>query len=116
MASYRTKVLGRFANTALPDPVERVGRGVLRKLSREDRIIGPAAALAERDMAHEGLLSAFAAALVFTPEGDEEVERLQELLRTADADTATREITALPPDHPLHPEVRALVAARLADA
>src|SRR5699024_8409180 len=46
MASYRSKVLGRFANTALPDPVERVGRGPLRKLSREDRIIGPAAALA----------------------------------------------------------------------
>src|SRR5699024_11374762 len=29
MASYRSKVLGRFANTALPDPVERVGRGPL---------------------------------------------------------------------------------------
>ena len=116
MASYRSKVLGRFANTALPDPVERVGRGPLRKLSREDRIIGPAAALAERGMEHEGLLSAFAAALAFTPEGDEEVDRLQELLRVADPDSATLEITGLAPGHPLHPEVRALVAARIADA
>ena len=116
MAAYRHKVLGRFANTALPDPVQRVGRGPLRKLSREDRIVGPAAALAERGMGHEGLLSAFAAALAFTPEGDEEVDRLQELLRTADADAATLEITGLTPDHPLHPEVRALIAARLADA
>ncbi|MDN6303241.1 MAG: mannitol-1-phosphate 5-dehydrogenase [Brachybacterium sp.] len=116
LAAYRDKVLGRFANTALPDPVQRVGRGPLRKLSREDRIVGPAAALAERGMGHEGLLSAFAAALAFTPEGDEEVDRLQELLRTADADAATLEITGLTPDHPLHPEVRALIAARLADA
>ena len=116
MAAYRHKVLGRFANTALPDPVQRVGRAPLRKLSREDRIVGPTAALAERGMGHEGLLSAFAAALAFTPEGDEEVDRLQELLRTADADAATLEITGLTPDHPLHPEVRALIAARLADA
>src|SRR5699024_4133652 len=46
----------------------------------------------------------------------EEVDRLQELLRTADADSATTEITGLTPGHPLHPEVRALVAARIADA
>jgi len=115
MAAYRTKVLGRFANTALPDPVERVGRGPLRKLSRHDRIVGPAASLAEQGMGHEALLSAFAAALAFTPEGDEEVARLQELLRTADADAATAEITGLDPDHPLHPEVRSLIAARTAD-
>ncbi|ATG55664.1 mannitol-1-phosphate 5-dehydrogenase [Brachybacterium ginsengisoli] len=115
MAAYRTKVLARFANTALPDPVERVGRGPLRKLSRHDRIVGPAASLAEQGMAHEALLSAFAAALAFTPEGDEEVARLQELLRTADADAATAEITGLSPDHPLHPEVRTLIAARTAD-
>ena len=115
MAAYRTKVLARFANTALPDPVERVGRGPLRKLSRHDRIVGPAASLAEQGMGHEALLSAFAAALAFTPEGDEEVARLQELLRTADADAATAEITGLDPDHPLHPEVRSLIAARTAD-
>src|SRR5690606_22650441 len=36
MATYRQKVLARFANTSLPDPVERVGRSPLRKLSRDD--------------------------------------------------------------------------------
>lgn len=110
MSTYRATVLGRFANTALPDPVERVGRSPLRKLSREDRIIGPAASLAERGMGHEALLSALAAALVFTPEGDEEVERLQQILRSADVDTATSEITGLVPAHPLFPEVRARIA------
>jgi len=112
MATYRTKVLGRFANTALPDPVERVGRAPLRKLSRNERIISPAAELAERGMEHTGLLASFAAALAFTPSGDEEVDRLQELLRTQDADAATAELTGLEASHPLFGAVREAVAAR----
>jgi mannitol-1-phosphate 5-dehydrogenase len=34
-------LLGRFANRALGDTLYRVGRDVARKLSREDRVIGP---------------------------------------------------------------------------
>ncbi|GAA1490169.1 mannitol-1-phosphate 5-dehydrogenase [Brachybacterium sacelli] len=115
MASYRSKVLGRFANAALPDPVERVGRAPLRKLSRHDRIIGPAAELAERGMGHEGLLASFAAALAFTPNGDEEADRLQGILRRQDADAATAEITGLEPPHPLYAAARGAVAARQAN-
>lgn len=112
MASYRTKVLGRFANEALPDPVERVGRAPLRKLSRHDRVVGPAAELAERGLGSEGLLASFSAALAFTPEGDDEVTRLQEILRTQDADAAASEITGLDADHPLFPAVREAIVAR----
>ena len=111
MATYRGKVLGRFANTALPDPVERVGRAPLRKLSREDRIIGPAAELAERSLGHDALLGAFAAALAFTPDGDEEVDRLQEVLRTSSVEEAAAEITGLSADHPLFAEVRERISA-----
>jgi mannitol-1-phosphate 5-dehydrogenase len=109
---YATKVLGRFHNRALPDPVERVGRAPLRKLSRHDRIVGPAAELAERGMASKGLLDSFSAALAFTPEGDEEAEQLQEILTSKDADGATAAITGLEPDHPLYPQVRERVAER----
>ena len=115
MAAYRTKVLGRFANTALPDPVERVGRAPLRKLSRNERILSPAAELAERGMERAGLLASFAAALAFTPSGDEEVDRLQELLRTQDAEAATAELTGLESSHPLFDAVREVVAARQAE-
>ncbi|WP_193107192.1 mannitol-1-phosphate 5-dehydrogenase [Brachybacterium sp. FME24] len=109
---YVAKVLGRFANTALPDPVERVGRAPLRKLSRHERIVGPAAELAERGLAVDGLLASFSAALAFTPADDDEVDRLQEILRTQDADAATAEITGLDESHPLFPAVRDAVAAR----
>ena len=109
---YATKVQGRFTNTALPDPVERVGRSPLRKLSRHDRIIAPAAELAERGLGHEALLTSFSAALAFTPEGDDEVDRLQEILRSQDPDSATAEITCLEASHPLFAAVRDRVAAR----
>ena len=46
--AYVDKILTRFANPHLPDTTERVGRQPLRKLSRHERLIGPAAELAER--------------------------------------------------------------------
>lgn len=113
-AAYREKILTRFANPYLPDTVERVGRGPIRKLSRHDRVIGPAAELAERGMDSAHLMGAFAAALAFTPEGDDEVAQLQTILAGSDADAATAEITGLTADHPLYPAAREKVAARMA--
>lgn len=97
---YAHRCLDRFANPHLPDPVERVGRAVLRKLSRHERIIAPAAELADRGMSHDALLDAFSAALAFSPEGDEEVDQLQELLRTEPAHVVATEVTGLTPDDP----------------
>lgn len=113
-AAYRDKILIRFANPYLPDTVERVGRGPIRKLSRHDRIVGPAAELAERGMDHGSLMGSFAAALAFTPEGDDEVTQLQGILVGSDVDAATSEITGLDRDHPLYPAARDAVAARMA--
>ena len=48
---------------------------------------------------------------MFTPEGDEEVDRLQEILSASDPDAATAEITGLEPSHPLYAEVRERIAS-----
>lgn len=112
--AYMAKILTRFANPYLPDTVERVGRGPIRKLSRHERIIGPAVELAERGMASSHLMAAFAAALAFTPKGDEEVTLLQEILAGSDADAATEQITGLTAEHPLYAAARDAVAARMA--
>lgn len=113
--AYVAKILERFANPHLPDTVERVGRAPLRKLSRHERIIGPAAELAERGLDHHSLVEALAAALRFTPEGDEEVTQVQELLGTGDADQVTATLTGLETDHPLYPAVRRAVEDRIAE-
>ena len=46
--AYIEKTLKRISNPDLPDTCERVGRGPLRKLSRHERFVGPAAELVER--------------------------------------------------------------------
>jgi mannitol-1-phosphate 5-dehydrogenase len=107
--AYVDKILERFANPHLPDTVDRVGRQPLRKLSRNERLIGPASELAERGIRPEHLLATVEAALSFdVPEDPESVE-LQELLKSSTAAEATERITGLKPDEPLYPDVLAVL-------
>ena len=107
--AYVDKILERFANPHLPDTVDRVGRQPLRKLSRNERLIGPASELAERGIQPEHLLATVEAALSFdVPEDPESVE-LQELLKSSTAAEATERITGLKPDDPLYPDVLAVL-------
>ncbi|MEO3934832.1 mannitol-1-phosphate 5-dehydrogenase [Micrococcaceae bacterium Sec7.4] len=107
--AYVQKILGRFSNPHLPDTVNRVGRAPLRKLSRHERFIGPAAELAERGIVPEALLGAIAAALRFNDPADAEAVELGQILASSTAEEATAKITGLTPDHPLFPAVAALV-------
>jgi len=112
LTDYRETILRRFANPALPDTVWRVGRQPLRKLSRHERFVGPAAEAAERGLAVDGLVAAMAAALEFDDPEDPQSVDLQRLLREQDAATFTASVTGLEPDHPLFERVRAVVHAR----
>ncbi|WP_024367244.1 mannitol-1-phosphate 5-dehydrogenase [Arthrobacter sp. TB 26] len=107
--AYVQKILGRFSNPHLPDTVNRVGRAPLRKLSRHERFIGPAAELAERGIVPEALLGAIAAALRFNDPADAEAVELGQILASSTAEEATAKITGLTADHPLFPAVAALV-------
>jgi mannitol-1-phosphate 5-dehydrogenase len=105
---YLEKNLKRFANPDLADTVARVGRQPLRKLSRHERFIGPAAELAERGLPYDALVRAVTAALLFdVPEDPQSVE-LGEKLASLSAADFVREVTGLEDDHPL---TSALVAA-----
>jgi mannitol-1-phosphate 5-dehydrogenase len=114
--AYVDKILQRFANPYLPDTVDRVGRQPLRKLSRSERLIGPAAELAERGIRPEHLLATVEAALSFdVPEDPESVE-LQRLLRTLTAAEATGRICGLGRADPLYPDVLAVLERRVGGA
>ncbi|MCH8570579.1 mannitol-1-phosphate 5-dehydrogenase [Nesterenkonia sp. AY15] len=112
MAAYRATILERFRNPELPDTVDRVGRQPLRKLSRHERLIGPAVEAAERGLSVEGLLAVVEAALHFESAADEQTQQLQKLLTELDADALTAQITGLQPADPLYSRVRELVTAR----
>jgi mannitol-1-phosphate 5-dehydrogenase len=114
-AAYREKNLARFANAALADTVERVGRQPLRKLSREERFVGPASQLAERGLPHDALVRAMGQALRFDPAADPQALELQELLQTDTAADLVRRVTGLDDQHPLTADLVALVDAAQAD-
>lgn len=113
--AYIEKTLKRISNPHLPDTCERVGRSPLRKLSRHERFIGPAAELAERGMEVWNLLNAVGAALRFDSEEDAESVELQSLLASgAPAAALAETITGLEPQHPLFPHVVEVIDLRLA--
>ena len=114
--AYVQKILSRFTNPHLPDTVNRVGRAPLRKLSRHERFIGPAAELAERGVTPVALLEAMSAALRFDDGNDDEAVELANLLTELDAAAAVERITELTPSHPLFPAVHKLVEDRQAEA
>lgn len=111
LARYRETILSRFRNPALPDTVWRVGRQPLRKLSRHERFVGPAAEAAERGLSTEALVATMGAALSFSSPEDPEAVELQRLLGTKSASAFTTEVTGLDPQHPLFTAVREVVAA-----
>jgi mannitol-1-phosphate 5-dehydrogenase len=111
--AYVDKILQRFENPYLPDTVDRVGRQPLRKLSRNERLIGPAAELAERGTRPQHLLATVEAALSFDVPDDPESVELQRLLRTLTAAEATERICGLQPAEPLYSDVLAVLERRI---
>jgi mannitol-1-phosphate 5-dehydrogenase len=59
------RLLGRYANATLDDPVRRVGRDPLRKLAPGERIIGTAVRAEEAGLRPDGLALVAAAALCY---------------------------------------------------
>lgn len=113
--AYIEKTLKRISNPALPDTCERVGRSPLRKLSRHERFIAPAAELVERGHTAWDLLNAVGAALRFDVPADAESVELQALLASGKPATdIAAEITGLEQSHPLFPFVVEVVELRLA--
>jgi len=110
--AYRATILRRFRNPALPDTVWRVGRQPLRKLSRHERFVGPAAEAVERGLPVEGLLAAMGAALAFDDTEDAQSVDLQRMLREQTPAEFTATVTGLESGHPLFPRIEALVAER----
>jgi len=113
---YIEKTLVRISNPHLPDTCERVGRNPLRKLSRNERFIGPAAQLAELGLPAWDLLNAVGAALRFDVPDDTESVELQALLASGTpAEDLAVTITGLEPNHPLFPHVVEVIQLRLAN-
>jgi mannitol-1-phosphate 5-dehydrogenase len=113
--AYIEKILVRFANPHLPDTVDRVGRQPLRKLSRHERFVAPAAELAERGVTPTALIGAIGAALQFDVPEDEQSVELKQLLASTTAEEFVMQVCGVEAGHPLfRPLVATVAAARTA--
>lgn len=94
--AYVDKIISRISNPYLEDLVERVGRAPLRKLSRKERFIGPAAELAEKGDKVDALLGAVEMAFRFqNVEGDDESAELAKIMKDHNAKDVTSKVCGL---------------------
>jgi len=96
VAAYCDSVLERFASCGRRDEIQRVARNPIRKLGRDDRLVGPALMALEHGIEPRGLAVVIAAALRYdvTTERDMEPAALQERLRRG-VRFALREVSGL---------------------
>ncbi|RFU31142.1 hypothetical protein B7463_g5218, partial [Scytalidium lignicola] len=114
---YVAKIIKRIGNPHLEDAVERVGRAPLRKLSRTERFIGPAAELAEENKDVTHLMKATEMAFRFqNVEEDEESRELARIMETYDAVEVVEKVCGLEQSHPLFRHVLEVVKKVQADA
>lgn len=107
---YVDSIVARISNHELKDNVERVGRAPLRKLSRKERFIGPAAQLVERGEKVDALLGAIEMAFRFqNVEGDEESAELAKILKENSAEDVVAKVTGLEKSHGLFSKIVPIV-------
>jgi mannitol-1-phosphate 5-dehydrogenase len=105
-AAYASKMLQRFANPALGDPVVRVGRDPLRKLGPADRLVAPAKLAIEAGLLPRGLARGIAAGLLFNPSADPAAVALAQRVQTEGLEPVITSVTGLPADSVLFRLIR----------
>ena len=114
---YVTKIITRIGNPHLEDAVERVGRAPLRKLSRKERFIGPAAELAEKGRPFDALLDAAEMAFRFqNVKDDEESVELANIMSSSKPEEIATKVCGIESNHPLFPHIVTVVKKVQADA
>ena len=94
---YIDKIEERFRNKAVKDEVARVARQPLRKLGREDRLVGPTWMAKEQGVEVKHLPVGIAAALRYNDKSDEQSMELQREIKDNGVEKVIADITGF--DH-----------------
>jgi mannitol-1-phosphate 5-dehydrogenase len=100
-AEHARESLEAFQDVRNPDTVERHARDPRRKLSRHDRLVGPACLCLDEGVNPRALALVIAAALRYDEPTDQSAVALQQCLAEHGLDVALREICGLDPEGPL---------------
>ena len=91
-------LLHRFSNKALGDTVYRVGRDPLRKLAKEDRLIGSATLAEKYGIKPRNVCQGIVAALKYDYEEDAQAVKLQSYLKSKGVDWVLANICEIDPE------------------
>ncbi|KAF4583148.1 Mannitol-1-phosphate 5-dehydrogenase [Ophiocordyceps camponoti-floridani] len=104
--AYMEKIIKRIGNPHLEDAVERVGRAPLRKLSRKERFIGPAAELAEKGQSISHLLVAIEMCFRFqNVQDDEESKELAKIMADNSAEDVVTKVCGIQSSDKIYPQL-----------
>ena len=95
---FAASALAKYQKREIVDPIERNARDPLRKLSRHDRLTGPACLALEEGIRPVALSRGMAAALRYDQPGDAAAARLQEIVRDKGVRGALGEVCGIPAD------------------
>jgi mannitol-1-phosphate 5-dehydrogenase len=115
--AYVNKILKRIGNPHLEDAVERVGRAPLRKLSRKERFIGPAAELAEKGQSIKYLLDAIEMTFRFqNVEEDDESKELAKIMAESGPEDVVSKVCGIQTSDKIYPQLLEVVKRVQADS
>ncbi|PFH63150.1 hypothetical protein XA68_17259 [Ophiocordyceps unilateralis] len=115
--AYMDKIIKRIGNPHLEDAVERVGRAPLRKLSRKERFVGPAAELAEKGQPIKHLLSAIEMCFRFqNVEEDEESKELAKIMADNSPEDVVTKVCGIQTSEKIYPQLVECVKLVKADS
>ncbi len=101
-----TDLLFRFQNKALKDTVARVGADPVRKLRRNDRIVGAALFAIEQGVDPAPIVRGIVAALQFDRAEDATAPQVQAALKEQGIDCVLEQFMGLNPEEPLYAMIR----------
>ena len=102
VASNVDDLLRRFQNRALKDTVARVGADPVRKLRRNDRVVGAALFCLEQGVDPSPIITGIVAALKFDRADDPTAPEIQKALREQGVEYVMQRYMSLQPDEPLY--------------
>ena len=102
-----TDLLNRFQNKALKDTVARVGADPVRKLRRNDRIVGAALFAMEENVDPNPIIQGILAALKFDRAEDVTAPEIQAALQSQGIGYVMEHYMGLTPEEPLYQKIQA---------
>lgn len=103
---FAEAALKKYQNPEIVDPIERNARDPVRKLGRNDRMIGPACLAVEYQIQPVALSRVIGSALHYDYKGDAAAQQIQTIIREEGLLAVLKKVCGLDPSHALVPMIQ----------